>query len=146
MKQWWRQSPANRRSPAPEPLTLLHATVRVLDGKPSSLAEPLNAADAGSVTVCAAPALTTGAWFCGAGAGVGVVVGVVVGVDVDDVPEAQVRLAFAQSAWWLLPPSPPSVTIRSMTAFPVTLTVAVLVALLPVMRPLSNNFAPSAQT
>lgn len=47
----------------PGPLTLDHATVRVLFGKPSSVAVPERLTPEGSVTVCPDPAFTLGAWF-----------------------------------------------------------------------------------
>src|SRR2546429_3132795 len=44
----------------PGPFSLLHCTVRVPDGKPSSLAAPLSVAASGRVIVWLGPAVTTG--------------------------------------------------------------------------------------
>ena len=52
----------------PAPLTLLHATVNLLDGNPSSVAVPDRFATDGNVTVWFGPALTTGAWLTGGAA------------------------------------------------------------------------------
>ena len=50
----------------PGPLNFVHALVTVAPvGSPSSVTEPFSEAPAGSVIVCAVPALTTGARFVG---------------------------------------------------------------------------------
>ena len=51
----------------PGPLNCDHAVVTAAGGfgRPSSVTVPLSAAALGKTTVCAGPALTTGAWFCG---------------------------------------------------------------------------------
>src|SRR5512132_4587350 len=55
------------KATVPGPLTLLHVVVTAPGGlgRPSSVTVPSRVAEAGSVIVSSAPALTTGAWFCG---------------------------------------------------------------------------------